>query len=445
MSAATWRGRLGAVRRSRVTAIAGSIVGTSVVTSALGFVFWTVAARSLPAATVGQLGSATAASLLLGEFGILGCGTLLISHLGTASPVRQRRLLVTAVAVSTGATGLLAAAFGVGAWLLIPSFAFLAPARATFWWLLAAAALTALGGVLDQAMLVLGRPVNQVIRNAVASGLKVLLLAAALLAGYSGVDWPLAGWVVGQVAACLLAARAAWRLTRTTHRVTVGEVRGTLRRYWPEAARHHGMNVALAAPSVLQPVIVAAVVTAESNALFTTVRLVSTFAFMAPYALAMGLFAASADDPQAGRQRARVVFRMSLALSLALYGVLFVTAPLILTVFGHDYAAGGVTYLRIIALGCPLLVFKDQYIARMRAARTLGPVMPYVLTATALEIAGTLAGAMVADLTGALAGWLLALGLGALWVSWQDRAADRPTPPLPGPPPRQPTTAGSSR
>jgi len=410
------RPRIAALRRSRMAVIAGSILGTQVVTSALGFVFWTVAARGLPAPVLGRLGSAAAAALLLSTFGLVGCGTLLISRLGSATPAEQRRLLVTTTTVGPAVTGLLTALFGVGAWLLLPAFSFLAPTGAVFWWLVAAATLTTLGGVFDEAMLVLGRPATQVLRNGVASGLKVVLLGAALLAGHAGVSWGLAAWVVGQLAGCALAARAAWRLTRNEERVTPAGVLSTVGRHWREATHHHGMNVALAAPSVLQPVIIAAVVTAEANALFTTVRLVSTFAFLAPYALAMALFAASAGDPAGYRQRARSVFRISLGLSLVLYAVLFFGAPLILGVFGADYATGGDTYLRIIGLACPLLVFKDQYIAGMRAARTLTRVMPYVFASTGLEIAGTLLGAMIADLTGALVGWLVALALGAVWV-----------------------------
>jgi len=441
----TFGARIAALRRSRLTAIAGSILGTQIVTSALGFVFWTVAARGVPPAVLGRLGSATAAALLLSTFGLVGCGTLLISRLGSATPAEQRRLLVTTATVGPAVTGLLACLFGIGAWLLLPAFSFLNPAGATFWWLVAAASLTTLGGVFDEAMLVLGRPATQVVRNAVASGLKVVLLGVALLAGHAGVSWALAAWVVGQLAGCALAARAAWRLTPTEERVTAAGVRSTIRRYRREATHHHGMNVALAAPSALQPVIIAAVVSAEANALFTTVRLVSAFAFLAPYALAMALFAASAGEPEANRQRARSVFRLSLSLSLVLYAVLFFGAPLILGVFGRDYATGSDTYLRIIGLACPLLVFKDQYIAGMRSARTLTRAMPYVVVSTALEVTGTLLGATIADLTGALVGWLAALALGAVWVVTFGRRgrADPPSEPAVRAAPT--TSAGAAR
>lgn len=180
---------LAAVRRSRITAIAGSILGTQVATSGLGFLYWTIAARGLPTATVGHLGTATAAAQLLSTFGAFGCGTLLISRLGSSTRAEQRRLLVTSMIVGSLLSGLLAYVFGIVAWLTIPSFSFLIPTGSTFWLLTATSAFTALGEVFDQAMLVLGKPTTQVLRNVVASGLKVLLLGLVVLAGRTGVSW----------------------------------------------------------------------------------------------------------------------------------------------------------------------------------------------------------------------------------------------------------------
>jgi GT2 family glycosyltransferase len=174
---------------------------------------------------------------------------------------------------------------------------------------------------------------------------------------------------------------------------------------------------------MLQPVIVSAVVSAERNAVYTTVRLITMFGFMIPYALAMALFAASSVTPAIEdrdvslAQRAQAVFRLSLVLSLGIYAGLFALAPLLLGVFGSGYATGGGGYLRIAGLACPLLVFKDQYIARCRARQDIGGLLPFALTMTIAEIAATLAGALAGDLRGALLGWIAALTLGAIWVS----------------------------
>src|SRR5947209_20134086 len=59
----------------------GSLVGTTAVTSAIGFVYWWFAARHFPAETVGLASALVSAMMLLGNLCILGLGTLLIGEL----------------------------------------------------------------------------------------------------------------------------------------------------------------------------------------------------------------------------------------------------------------------------------------------------------------------------------------------------------------------------
>jgi len=54
---------------------AGSLVGTTVVTSFLGFVYWWIAARHFPPDVVGIASASISAMALLGGFCILGLGT----------------------------------------------------------------------------------------------------------------------------------------------------------------------------------------------------------------------------------------------------------------------------------------------------------------------------------------------------------------------------------
>jgi O-antigen/teichoic acid export membrane protein len=60
---------------------AGSLVGTTVITSALGFVYWWVAARRYPPTTVGTASAFISTMTLLGTFCVMGTGTLLITEL----------------------------------------------------------------------------------------------------------------------------------------------------------------------------------------------------------------------------------------------------------------------------------------------------------------------------------------------------------------------------
>ena len=64
---------------------AGSLFGSSVVTAALGFAFWWLAARTVPIAEVGAASAAVSAMTFLGTAGMFGLGTLLI---GAATAAR---------------------------------------------------------------------------------------------------------------------------------------------------------------------------------------------------------------------------------------------------------------------------------------------------------------------------------------------------------------------
>src|SRR5438270_13344190 len=60
---------------------AGSLIGTTAVTSALGFAYWWLAARQFSPEAVGLASAAISAMTLLGTFGMLGLGTLLVAEL----------------------------------------------------------------------------------------------------------------------------------------------------------------------------------------------------------------------------------------------------------------------------------------------------------------------------------------------------------------------------
>src|SRR5947208_13653015 len=70
----------------------GALLGSSVVTSALGFVFWWLAARVASQDTVGTASAAVSAMTLIGTIGMFGLGTLLIADL-PRMPSCQWRLM----------------------------------------------------------------------------------------------------------------------------------------------------------------------------------------------------------------------------------------------------------------------------------------------------------------------------------------------------------------
>src|SRR3954447_1824507 len=80
----------------------GSLMGTTVVTSVLGFAYWWVAARAFPADVVGHASAAVSALTLVGTLSMFGMGTLLISELPRL-PGREWNFIATCMLVATTA------------------------------------------------------------------------------------------------------------------------------------------------------------------------------------------------------------------------------------------------------------------------------------------------------------------------------------------------------
>lgn len=398
----------------RVAAITASLIGTQVVTAVLGLAYWTLATHRFTVQAVGLASAATSAMTLLASIGILGLGTLLISELTRVS-IGQRRVLVrTAVTLATLASGALGGLAAVVVHLL-PTGG-LAPVSSTPLVALLFAVGVAVTGttmVLDQAVLVLGSGVLQLQRNAIASATKIVFLLGLSLAGYSGGMAIYLSWTLGTVVSLPL---LVWRTQGGRALAAQGPLVdwSTLSGMRRAAAGHHALNLALQAPMLLLSVVVTVVLSATDNGYFSTVRLVSGFVFMVPFAIAVGLFAAAQGSEHEVLTRMRLTLPLGLAASLAADIVVWVFADLVLRAFGAGYADQGVTALRVIVLAGLPIVIKDHYVALRRVqGRTTGAAVVTVLGCV-LEVAAATIGAQTGGITGLCTGWVIALMLEAL-------------------------------
>src|SRR3712207_3104409 len=95
--------RLGTANRI-IVANASSLVGTTAVTSALGFVYWWLAAHQFPLEAVGFAAASISAMSLAGSLGALGLGTLLMGEL-PRQPSQERSLVTAALLAACLAGG----------------------------------------------------------------------------------------------------------------------------------------------------------------------------------------------------------------------------------------------------------------------------------------------------------------------------------------------------
>ena len=182
------------LRSSTVVLSASSLFGATIVTSALGFVFWAVAARLAPVAAVGSASAAISLMQLLGSLGTLGLGTLLIGELA-ARRTPAFPLVLKGVVVASAGGALLAAIVGLVLTRLSTDPNALLTSPGLLCLFAAGTAVTSATTVLDQALIGLARGGWQLQRNTLFAIAKLALLPlAAVTIGLSAILSTLRGW-----------------------------------------------------------------------------------------------------------------------------------------------------------------------------------------------------------------------------------------------------------
>ena len=408
----TPRARLLAARFRRVAAVSATLVGTQAITSVLGFAFWTLAARQFSLYAVGLAGAAIALMMLLGTFGMLGLGTLLIAELPRTDPGHRRLKVRSALvlsAVTSTALGLIVAA---GIALFPRSNLASLGSLPTVLAFAVGTGLTGLTLVLDQAVLVSGTGLVQLERNTVASVVKIGALLIFTASGQHSGMAIFTAWTVGNLMSLPV---VAWR-TRgglsQQHSKRLFDLR-SLRGLGRTAASHHALNLVLQAPLQLLSLVVIVVLTTQDNGYFSTDKLVSGFVFVLPFAVTIGLFATAGGDERQMLDRMRFTIPFGIAASLLADVVLLPLAPLVLDAFGHTYSVEGVTTLRILVLAGLPFVIKDHWIALCRIQGRTWAAAKWSAAGAGVEMAGAVLGAWLGGTTGLCAVWVGVLAVEA--------------------------------
>jgi O-antigen/teichoic acid export membrane protein len=420
VSVSGWIGRAARIRGAGFTRAgdrpllsnAVSLFGTTVLTAGLGALYWAIAARTFPPEAVGVAGAAISAMILLGRVATVGLGTFLMGELSPANKSR-RGLIYSATAISGGAGALGGVLFAVAAGWIAPDLAILATPAGVFLFALGVAT-TAAGFVLDQAFIGLLRGGVQLLRNALASVAKVLLLVALVIVPLVALppDGPalFATWVVaGALTMAFIFA------------VPRDEPKGTATSFWqlPEglaglALRHHALNLSVLAPSLLLPLLVTALLSAEANAYFYIAFTIANLAWAVPASFAFALYASAAHDPSAVSARLRFAWKVCIVAGVGLNAVILVAAPLVLSIFGSSYAEQGSTLLRLLALGIFPVTINSLYVSIARIERAFFRGAALMLAGMVVSFAGVALGARLGGLDGVGFGWLAGVSIGVL-------------------------------
>jgi O-antigen/teichoic acid export membrane protein len=393
-------------RNSVLLRNAGSLAATTGLTSIFGFVFGIVAARSFPPNAVGWGNAAINAMQLFATIGMFGLNTMLIGEL----PKRQQEGESRGGLVSASL-----AASAIGSVILGLIFALIVGLRFnkhlpgvggtlgevllfTF-----GTALTSATLVFDDATIGLLRGGVQLWRNMALSGIKLAALPITAIFLHDGLGVGLTlSWVIGVVGSLV---PASIMLIRGGSRIFHKPDWGALRRLLPVAVSHNWLNLAMATPSRIVPIIVAVVVGGDKFAVFYVAWMITSLLFMVPVHLGTVLFALASASPQVVAEKLRFVLRVSVLIGLPVMAVLAIGAHFMLGIFDAPknhfiYSRLGTLPLWLLVIGYIPQMPRAQFIAVSRATNRVGQAAGLICFFACCEFASIYIGGRLGGLNG---------------------------------------------
>lgn len=392
---------------------ASSLVGTTAVTCVFGFAYWWFAAQHFRPEIVGLASALISAMTLLGNFCILGLGTLLIGEL-PRQPGREMPLISGALLVVGGVGGCIGALFAIAVPYLSTNFQGMKGGPEDIILFAVGVSLTSVTLVLDQALIGLLRGGLQLWRNTLFAAIKLVALFAVSFWFSHVVGMTIyTTWIIGNVLS--LVVLASMTLFKP------GQMRRTYAPQWTilrnvkvVALQHHLLNLALQAPALALPVLVTALLSATANAWFYVAWTFAGFLFFLTPALTTALYATSSAQPTTMAQRMRLTLVLAFVTTMVASGVLLLGARQILSLFGHTYAEQAALSLRLLSIAGFPLIIKDHYIAVCRVQQRIVYALSLITAGGVLELSGAALGAYVNSLTGLTIGWIIAVSIEAL-------------------------------
>ena len=367
------------LRSDRMLMNSAMLFGTSLAMAGFGALFWVLAARLHSAHTVGLAGSLVAASDTLALFAQLGLNIALVRTM----PRSDRKS--ADVIASAGAVGLAAAVLATGFVLLLPITSprlrdvLGHPAAALLFVVLVSS--TALNVLSDNVFLAIDRVKSYMWLNGILLGLAKCALPFLLVsAGVLG--------LYGSVGGAALLCGAASMVVILRHLGRPVSLR-------PSEALLHARGFAGAGyltfvlmllPQMVLPLLVVNEQGPAAGAYFFVSMQIIILQNAVIMAVGSSMYAESERHPD---HRIRAVKRGGVTMIVVALGgalVVIAAAPLLLHIFGGEYAERGTDTLRVLSLGVIGLGFNYWVAIRLRIAHRAGAMVGAQAVCTVLVL-----------------------------------------------------------
>jgi O-antigen/teichoic acid export membrane protein len=359
-----------------------SLVASTMANSALGVVFWIVAARILSPGTVGTDASLIAAMTFVSVLAQLNLGNGFNRFVPTAGRT-TRRLVRTGYATSVGLTLLASLVFLLGnnIWASKLSFVGSHPIEAV-WFVVATMIWTVF--VLEDAVLIgLGEAQWVLVENVIFGILKVIAL------------------VIITLKVARFGIFLAWTLPLILLVIPVNVF--LFRRAIPARAEHEPLEhidarvigrfvgpdfaatLVRSATTSLTPILVLSIAGARSSAYVFNALNIAYSLFLLTLGVGASLITEASRAPERIVEYTRKALRHSLAIVVPIALAMIVSAHVVLSLFGEVYAEHSTTLLRLFALSAIPDVVIASYVSVARVQRRMKAVV-FTIAATSIGV-----------------------------------------------------------
>ena len=382
------------------------LIVNTVATSAIGFIFWSLAAHRYPASAVGVFSSVTSGAGLLAAIAALGLPNVIIRHIASAENARELMTVSVTAIATVGTTLCLAIVLVLGPHL--PPALDLRERGGMVLLVTALVTFTAVSTLLDVSLMAIRSSHGVLIKNLAGSIARVVAMLLLVSFSSSGL---LIAYCLGLGLTVALGGVLLDRQIRAK-RVRFGSLR-ILRSYLSITSGNYVATIMGILPVSIVPLEVLVVRGASETGLFAVAFLIGGFLNVIPSTVAQVLFAEASRGGASLRGQARKAIRGVYGLLLPAIVIVIGAAPLVLRLFGAAYAAGATGCLRVLALSA-LFTGGTYLVDSLLIARDRIAAYVFMNGANAVLVLGLVGILVRRGLTAAAVGWALAQGLSLL-------------------------------
>ncbi|WP_143517605.1 phosphotransferase [Pseudonocardia sp. MH-G8] len=368
-----------------------ALVVSSGLSSAVGLLYWVLAAQMFPPDVVGVNAAGLSALMLVGGIAHLNMSHALLRFVPIAGAA-SRRLVVLGYLVAVSVSALAGTGFALGAIWWAPELVDVAGYGALVGFFAVSCPVWTLFSLKDYILTAVGKATAVPVQNVVFSVLKIALLIAVTLAAVPGgiaLSWVIATALVVLMANVwllvrLLPAHGAATADRAVP-ITVGAVGRFL------GADYVGALFWQAALMGL-PVLVLSRLGPEAAAAYNMVWQFGMALYLVPSGMGQSMIAHNAADPGKVEKARRETVRRGLMLVVPVALVLALGGQFVLALFGKHYTEAGTGALALVALSAipNVITGSATSTARVRQHRSVQFGVPTALSVLAIGVSWTL-------------------------------------------------------